>query len=122
MWSRQWLYRCVHGQVEAIQTASASSASWTGVALWDTSAHASLCSAPERPQQPAALRLGLSYGVQGAPTHNAAGREGSPGEVAVSDSVALRVCDPRCIPAVGIKAGCAQHTALPKIRFYMWVR
>ena len=96
-----WLDGCVHGQVEAIESASGASAAWTGVALWDTSAHASLCSAPAGPQQPAALRLGLCYGVQSAATHSMAGQESRPGEVAVLDSVLIRVCDPRCVPAVG---------------------
>ena len=92
-----WVHSCVPEQVEAIEASSIARAAWTGVTLWDTSAHASLRSAPAGPQQPAAVRLGLCYGMQSAETHSNAGRDSCPGELAVSDSVHICVCDPRCV-------------------------
>lgn len=93
------LHSCVPEQVEAIEASSIARAAWTGVTLWDTSAHASLRSAPVGPQQPAAVRLGLCYGMQSAETHSNAERDSCPGELAVSDSMHICVCDPRCVSA-----------------------
>ena len=84
-------------QVEAIEGASGTRAAWTGVALWDTSAHASLRSAPAGPQQPAAVQIGLCYGMQHADTHSNAGRDSCPDEPAVLDTLHISVCDPRCV-------------------------
>ena len=95
LWMR--LHSCVPEQVEPIEGASVARAAWTGVTLWDTSTLASLRSAPAGPQQPAAVRLGLCYGMQIAETHSNAGRDSCPGDLAVSDSMHICICDPRCV-------------------------
>ena len=106
-----WPHSCVPTQVEAIEATSVTRAAWTGVTLWDTSAHASLRNAPAGPQQPAAVRLGLCYGMHSAGTHSNAGCDSCPGELAVSDSVLICVCDPRCVTAIYCNAVHAKHAA-----------